>query len=198
MKQLLFIHGGDSFETREEYLRYLHKWTLDNPFTHEERKKWKKQLPEILGKDWVCAFPQMPNAMDATYEDWKLWFEKHIPFMKDGITLIGHSLGGNFLLKYTATNTLPVCVSQMHVVAPGGENEFELPKDLSLVTEQIPQVYIYASEDDPIVPFTHMYKLKEFLPKAEFISFTGRGHFLGEEFPELIERIQRGKNKATR
>lgn len=120
-------------------------------------------------------------------------FEKHTPYMKDGIVLVGHSLGGNFLAAYLAENRLPVHVSQLHLVAPSwSEGSFVLPNSLPLIEKQVGRVFLYASTDDPVVPFSDAEKYKAALPEVELISFSDRGHFLGETFPELIERIQGG------
>lgn len=44
----------------------------------------------------------MPCDLDAKYIEWKIVFESVMEKLsvRDNITLIGHSLGGNFLLKY--------------------------------------------------------------------------------------------------
>ena len=44
----------------------------------------------------------MPCYLNAKYIEWKIVFESIVERLSigDEITLIGHSLGGNFLLKY--------------------------------------------------------------------------------------------------
>ncbi len=188
-KQLLFIHGGDSPSTYDEYVRHLSLWKVDNPFKPEP-KRWKRDLPLVLGNEWECAFPVMPNKGCAHYKEWHLWFEKLIPFMKDDIVFVGHSLGANFLAQYLATIKLPVRVAQLHLVAGcTSEGDFAIPESLVLLEEQCDQVYIYHSTDDPVVPFSAAEEYAHKLPTAELVTFTDRGHFLGETFPELIARV---------
>ena len=44
----------------------------------------------------------MPCDLDAKYQEWKIVFESVLSTVgrEDEITFVGHSLGGNFLLKY--------------------------------------------------------------------------------------------------
>lgn len=61
----------------------------------------------------------MPNKNLANYAIWKMWFEKHIPFLDpEKLVIIGHSLGGMFLTKQLAENEFPIQISQLHLVAP--------------------------------------------------------------------------------
>ena len=45
---------------------------------------------------------------NARYEEWKIWFERMIPFLNDNVILVGHSLGGIFFVKYLSENLLPI------------------------------------------------------------------------------------------
>lgn len=197
-KQLLFVHGGDSLNPGETFFsRWENEssWlkSISDPFVHtEKQKRWKDDMVERLGSEWVCVFPRMPNDMAARYEEWKWMFEKYVPYMHEGIVLVGHSLGANFLAQHLATTRLPVRVGQFHMVAGcTREGNFSIPESLTLITEQCDHVYLYHSTDDPVVPFSAAEEYARLLPGAELVRFTDRGHFLGEEFPELIDRILR-------
>ena len=63
---------------------------------------------------------------------------------------------------------------------------------MSKIQNQVEQVFIYHSKDDPEVPYAHAEKIKLHIPEAKLITFTDRGHFLGTEFPELLENILQG------
>ena len=197
MKQLFFVHGGDSLKPGEDFFAHWESdtaWKVTDPFVSGPvRKKWKDDLCEKLGTDWVCAAPRFPNDMDAHYAQWKWWFEKYTPFMKDGIVLIGHSLGGNFLGKYLAENELPIRVGQLHLVAPAwGEGDFIMPASLALIERQVSRTHIYHSSDDVVVPIAHSERFAAALPSAEFVRFLDRNHFFAQvEFPELLERLRR-------
>lgn len=79
-EDLVIIGGGESFETDEEFLEFLENWRLspqDYLDIETESKSWKKDLQKEL-KDYNIrvAYPQMPNKLNAKYEEWKAWFEK--------------------------------------------------------------------------------------------------------------------------
>ena len=193
MRQLLFIHGGSVFDNRDELLDQLRTWELEDPFQlHEERGKWKNKLPEALGERWRCAFPQMPNKFDAKYAEWAVWFERHLPFVEDGIVLIGHSLGATFLCKWLSENQFPKSIAQLHLVAPGwSEGEFMLPNSLEAAQKQCNEVHIWHSHDDPVCAFEkHALRYAVALPSAITHWMNGRGHFRGEEFSEIVEVIK--------
>ncbi len=173
-------------------MRCIEKWEIDNPFEKQAQRKWRESVREELQETHVLADPRMPNSMNAHYEEWAMWFEKYVPFLQDGVILIGHSLGANFLAKYLSENTLPVGIEQLHLVAGCfGEGDFTLFESLKNIEKQVQHIFIYHSRDDDIVSFADAEKFKQALPSAELIEFKNRGHFFAqEEFPELVEKIR--------
>jgi hypothetical protein len=193
-RQVIAIHGGDVFATYEEYIAYLKSMTID--FERAQRKGWKSTFQESLGEQFEVISPRLPNANNAKYEEWKIWFEKYIPYMRGGIVLVGHSLGGMFLAKYLSENTLPVRIAATFLVAAPFDLdserqivEFTLPESLTRLEEQGGKVYLFQSSDDPVVEFGELSKYQAALPSAEAVTFTDRGHFDQESLPELNERI---------
>lgn len=199
--QIFAIHGGTSaFAKYEDFLSHLKNKKVDL-----ERFKnyldWKGHLPERLGKGYEVIFPRMPNRENACYEEWKIWFEKFIPFMEDGVVLIGHSLGAIFLAKYLSENDLPKKIRATFLVAApydvGGSGsgarkmvEFELPATLDKLQKQGGEVYFYHSKNDPIVSFNEFAKYQHSVPGAHFVELENRGHFDIPEFPEIVETIR--------
>jgi predicted alpha/beta hydrolase family esterase len=55
----------------------------------------------------------------------------------------------------------------------------------------VDKIFLYQSKDDPEVSFHDAEKYKRDLPKAELIIFEDRGHFLQQDFFELIENIKK-------
>ena len=103
-KQVVVIHGGDTFETYEEYLNFLRGYEIDIERYKSDKRDWKPWLRQRLGSDYEVILPIMPNKTNARFDEWKIWFEKFIPFLHDNVLLIGHSLGGTFLAKYLSEN----------------------------------------------------------------------------------------------
>jgi hypothetical protein len=198
--QVVVISGGETFETYDEYLSFLKDFKVDSDYFEEQfgKKGWKDFLEDKLGDKFEVIRLRMPNRENAKYSEWKIWFEKFFPFFNSGIILIGHSLGGIFLAKYLSENDFPKKIKRVFLVAAPFDSldseytlaDFSLPDDLSKFTEQGNKIYLYHSEDDPVVPFVDLGKYKKMLPTAKTIIFNNREHFNQEEFPEIIEEIK--------
>lgn len=199
-KQIVVIHGGTSFATYEEYISYLENKEIDIEKLRP-RKKWTDSLPVELGDGYDVLLPRMPNGTNARYEEWKIWFENIAKVFDDEVALIGHSLGGIFLAKYLSENIFPKkVVATILVAAPFDDAEriegaeslacFALPPSLAKFAKQCDSIYLLHSQDDPVVPFTHLEKYKNALPNAKAIVFKDREHFNQETFPEIVDIIK--------
>jgi uncharacterized protein len=199
--QILYIHGGDAFTNYENFLEILKTEPIDDPFNTEIRKKWKEKLKIECGGQADILLPSMPNSRNAHYIEWKIWFERHFEFLTGEVILIGHSQGGYFLAKYLTENSAPFPIKALFLVSAPFEPRVDEPEDggdfnfdtsnLHNLEKQAQNIIIYHSEDDTVVPYTHGISYKNALPSANFISFTDRGHFIGPEFPEIIEEIKK-------
>jgi uncharacterized protein len=195
-KTVLVINGGATFDTYEEYWKWLE--SIDMKIERIDDRDWKDFLKDKL-VDFQIICPKMPNNMNAKYSEWKLWFEKMFKFLSDDVVLVGHSLGGIFLAKYLAENNFPNKISQLHLVAAPYDTEvvkdsladFALSGTVEKVSEKVENIFLYQSKDDTVVPYENALKYKRDLPNAELIIFEDRGHFNQKEFPELVERIKK-------
>ncbi|MEW6616992.1 MAG: alpha/beta hydrolase [Patescibacteria group bacterium] len=196
-KQVVVIHGGDSFDTHEEYISFLKNFEIDS-LDYFRGKSWKTTLQERLGDDFEVILPRMPNPFDARYAEWKIWFDKLVPFLNDGVMLVGHSLGGIFLAKYLSENKFPKTITATILVSAPFDGEgdeeslvdFVLPSSIELFEKQGGKIIIYQSKDDTSVLPIQCEKYKKALPSAYVMMFEDRGHFTQEEFPELVEKIK--------
>jgi predicted alpha/beta hydrolase family esterase len=200
-KQVFYVHGGDSFAKREDWLQYLKTakiWDLPGSVTVSS---WKKNLPQDLGEEYEVFMPSMPNKQNAQYEEWKIWFERYFAYLRDGVILVGHSLGGMFLAKYLSENTPPISISVLYLLAaPGGEyldeqgadcTSFKFPASLvTNIAKTAQNIEIWHSEDDFVVSVAEAYWYKKHLPEAKLRNFKDKNHFLLSEFPELIEELK--------
>ncbi|MCX6762465.1 MAG: alpha/beta hydrolase [Candidatus Moranbacteria bacterium] len=193
-KQVIIIHGGDSFDTYEQFLDSLKNWevTLESFFP---KKGWKSNLQSELGDEYEVLTPRMPNKQNAKYEEWKIWFERMFPFTRDNAALVGHSSGGLFLAKYLSKNIFPKKISGLFLVAaPHSKTEdigdFALTQTLEKVWEQCQNIHLYQSQDDPVVPASEVEEYKKAWPDAKLHIFENRGHFNQESFPELVAEIK--------
>ncbi len=191
-KQVIFIHGGEAWNSRDEFVAYIRDEMEVSDPRMEHSKRWKHTLADELGEDYEILFLSMPIKDDARYEEWKIWFERHFKFFAEEVILIGHSLGANFLAKYLSENTFPKKVTQLHLVSGcfGYVAGFDLGKSIVGVEEQAEEIYIYHSKDDDVVSYKDAEEYQRALPTAKLETFTDRGHFLGETFPEIIQNIK--------
>jgi predicted alpha/beta hydrolase family esterase len=190
--QVVIIHGGNAFNTYKEYILFLKKVRLDFGRYLSNKKNWKGTIGAVLGKKFEVLLPDMPNKMNAHYAEWKIWFEKFIPHLRKEVVLVGHSLGGAFLVKYLSENTFPKKVRATFLVAPAfREGSFRPPQSLKKLEKQGGAIFLYHSSDDRVVPAADFEKYRNKLKGAVTRAFKDRGHFNQERFPELARDIKK-------
>lgn len=196
-RQLIFIHGGMTFKNRQDYLNYL----KNRPVSFDAYESWSgKYLDKNLSAYLDIHRLKMPLKENSNYEDWKIYFERHIPLMKSGLVLMGNSLGGIFLAKYLSENKFPKNIKALYLVAPPFDNSlpdedlvggFKLKNDLGLILKNCSKTRLFFSEDDSTVPLSQAGKYLKKIPKAEiFVLKNKNGHFRVEKFPEIIKMIK--------
>lgn len=198
-KQILVIHGGNVFEHKNDFYKYLKEKNLDPRLTYYD---WKKNLKNDLSEDFEVFLLNMPNKDNADYQAWKIWFEKYFIFLNKNIPLIliGHSLGGIFLVKYLSENEISnFNISQLHLVASPFSNlnslgnplrnfSFNVEK-LNLIENQVEKIFIYHSKDDFVVPFSHGINFSNIFKSSTFIKFENLGHINCEKVKEILDNI---------
>lgn len=192
MKQQVFvIHGGNAFDTYEEYLEYLQQKEISIESTRFV--DWKGSLQTVLGDSYEIILPRMPNSQNARYAEWKIWFEKFVPQLEENVIFIGHSLGGIFLAKYLSEEIYPKKIQATLLVAAPyntlNDNpyvDFNITTDLSGLEKQGGQIFLYHSKDDQVVLFSDFERYQKELVLAKSRVFKDRQHFNGADFPELI------------
>jgi uncharacterized protein len=199
--QILYIHGGNSYSTHEKYIDSLKTKTIWDPNNTVPQKRWRETIYTAFKESCDIFYPQMPNSQNAKYLEWKIWFERYFEYLTGEVILIGHSQGGYFLIKYLSENTTPFPVKALFLVAsPSGPDDFNSEDggdfafnsdNLSNIEKQTSTIILYHSTDDLVVPYSHAENLKNGLPHSKLITLTDRGHFIGPEFPEIIEEIRK-------
>ncbi len=199
-QQIFFIHGAESFSHYEAFLDNLRIKPIYDLPSAEPSQRWTHTLRSDLGTDYEVFMPSMPNKQNARYLEWKIWFERHFEYLRDGCVLIGWSQGGYFLAKYLTEERLPFTVKALVLMAApfapddfGGEDGGDFAFDTSRVgkiEEKVERVYILHSTDDPVVPVAHAERYQKALPSATILLHNDKNHFLVPEFPELIEMLR--------
>jgi predicted alpha/beta hydrolase family esterase len=194
--QIVVIHGGMVYDSRDAYLHALREDPVDAT-SFQRREKWKDALQRELEADFEVFRPEMPSPGNAMYEEWSIWFSRLVPFLRDGVILVGHSLGGIFLARYLDEHDLPVKVKATVLIAAPFDDEsneslgeFRITSTLEKFARQGGGIHLLASADDPVVPFAELKKYTSLLPSAQVHPFEDRGHFSLVVFPELSGLIR--------
>lgn len=195
--QIFIIHGGMTFKNQKAYIDYLKKRAI----SIERKITWSADyLDKKLGREFDIIRPRMPLSDNAKYADWKLFFERHFPFFRNNIILIGSSLGGIFLAKYLSENRFPKKIRATFIICPPYDNTiegedlvggFRLGKDLSRIEKNSKKTFLMFSKDDDTVPVSHAEKYRKKLIKSEIIIYESKnGHFKISTFPEIVKIIK--------
>jgi predicted alpha/beta hydrolase family esterase len=202
--QIMLIHGGMTFKNQKDYLYYL----KTRKIKLEKKKSWAVEyLDKNLGKSFEIIRPTMPLKENAKYIEWKLHFERYIPFLRNDVVLIGNSLGGIFLAQYLSEHKFPKKILATYLVCPPFDDTcfdedlvggFKLKKDLSLIEKNSKNLTLMFSEDDDDVPVSHAEKYRRKLKNPKIIIYKSKnGHFRISKFPEIVRMIKndvRNKN----
>ena len=195
--QVFVIHGGMTFRKMKNYLNYL----KNRPVSIEKRNNWAgDSLEQKLGPNFQVIRPRMPLQDYARYEEWKIMFERYIPLLKNGVILMGNSLGGIFLAKYLSENKFPKKILATFLTCAPFDNShsdedlvggFKLKADLSLLEKNSPNLIMSFSADDKCVPVYHAKRYGEKLKLAKITIYKGmNGHFNTSKFPQIIKMIK--------
>ena len=195
--QILMVHGGMTFKNQRDYLDYLKKREIKL----DKKPKWAEEyINKELGKKFQIIKPRFPLQENAKYGDWKIWFERFIPFLNDNVILIGGSLGGIFLAKYLSENKFPKKILSVYMICPPYDNTssqedlvggFRLKSDLSLIEKNCKDVTLMFSADDDVVPVAHAEKYRKKLKNSKIIIYKSKnGHFKISKFPEIVKMIK--------
>jgi predicted alpha/beta hydrolase family esterase len=124
----------------------------------------------------MTYIPDMPCDLNSKYSEWKVVFEAIIKEMRvdDTLTLIGHSLGGCFLLKYfSEIQEFPHKIESIHLIAACiEEGDFRAPRNYDFLKSLGIKVHIWHAEDDTIVPFSIGKELSKILSEAQTHFFS--------------------------
>lgn len=140
-------------------------------------------LAEELGQ--TVHYPHMPEDDDGDDTEWIRAIDEEINKAASPVVVVGHSAGGYVLLKYLATGPVAATIAAVCIIAapfPGGDPDwtfagFALPADLAQRLPPSAQVFVYASEDDEVVPFAHRDLYAAAIPGAQTRTTHG-GHQL--------------------
>jgi len=97
-RQILFIQGGGSG-------------------AHKVDGELVAHLRSTLGASYEVRYPTMPKERDPDYKRWKGQIRKELAALEGDVILVGHSLGGSFLLKNLSEEKTEATIAGLFLIA---------------------------------------------------------------------------------
>lgn len=178
-RQVLFIQGGGE--------RVHDDWD----------SKLVASLTAELGPTYEIRYPRMPNEGDPSYAVWTGALEKQFASLAEGAVLVGHSLGGTFLINALAEHRPRRGFGAIFLIAApfvgeGGwqSDDWNPPRDLGgALPKRIP-IYLYYGMADDTVPASHAELYARAIPRASLRRLSGRDHQLNNDLSEVAAAIK--------
>jgi hypothetical protein len=182
MKNTIIIHGSPD---REEY--------YDRATPSPSNSHWIPWLQKELNfRDEISVVPEMPAPYDPLYSDWDDVISQYV--IDTHTTLIGHSSGGGFLLRYLSEHP-EINPARVVLIAPWMDPDHELSTPFfdfvidAEITERT-DLHIFTSSDDSDSCVRSFQLLENALPDATYHKYDDRGHFCSAEFSELLDVLE--------
>ena len=177
--QLLFVQGGGEG-------------------AHDE---WDNQLVESLrrelGPDYEIHYPHMPDEAEPNYARWKAALAKEFGRLRDGVILVGHSIGGTILINALVEDPPDLALSGVFLIAAPFVGEAGWPSQdiapMSGLGKRLPArapVYIYHGSADQTAPLEHAGLYARSIPQAVVRRLNGRDHQLDNDLSEVASDIR--------
>ncbi|HET7584319.1 MAG TPA: alpha/beta hydrolase [Gemmatimonadaceae bacterium] len=177
-RQLLFVQGGGE--------RVHDEWD----------GKLVPSLNTQLGPDYDIRYPRMPNEADPRYATWRTALEGEIATLDVGAILVGHSLGGTFLIHAIAEHPPEQSLGAIFLIAAPfvGEGEWQTDewkpqRGLGRRLRNDVPIYLYHGLADASVPPSHAELYARAIPQARLRYLPDRDHQLNNDLSEIAAVI---------
>jgi pimeloyl-ACP methyl ester carboxylesterase len=178
-RQVLFIQGGGAG-------------------VHDEwDDKLVASLTSELGPDYNVLYPRMPNEGDPSYASWATALQSEIAALDENAVLVGHSLGGTFLIN-TLAEYLPgrelgaIVLAAAPFVGEGGwpSTDWAPQRELGSKLPGGVPIHVFLGLADDIVPASHADLYAQAIPQARLHLLPGRDHQLNNDLSEIATLIK--------
>ena len=154
-------------------------------------------LAGALGAGASIRYPRMPDEDDPHYDPWRVALIAECKALEDGAILVGHSLGGAFLVHMLAEMRLAfrpgalVLIAAPFLGAGGWEtDEIAAAPDLAVRLPAGLPVFLYHGIADESVPFAHAGLYVQALPQAVLRALPDRDHQLNNDLSAVARDIR--------
>ena len=187
MKNAIILHG---LVEKDEY------YDLSCP--SPSNSHWLPWLQKQLLVHGIKAdLPEVPLTYEMSWGNWVREVERFD--ISAETTLVGHSMGGGFWVRYLSEHP-ELVVRKVILVAPWLNRSHEEDTDFfdfpfrSELARQAGSLTVFSSDNDHKDVNDSVAFLRGSLPQAKFVEFHGYGHFCfgdmkTDAFPELLDEI---------
>ena len=200
--QIIIIGGGRTYRDKEQMMQNFIKFDVDMEY---KTRSWKDWLSWSLEDKYEFITMKRPLVDNADYVVWKIMFEKYfVKLNSENLTIVSHSLGTIFILKYLVENGFKTNIKQLHLVSPIVSNDFQPVDDventgtftfdiskISEVKKYVDDLHIWHSTDDTMCIYKNAEYIKQEIPDSTLHTFSDRGHFLQSTFWELFDVLRK-------
>ena len=152
---------------------------------------------QLLRNDIKADTPEMFRAYDPHYDEYVKEVEKSE--ITKGTTLVGHSSGAGFWIRYLSEHP-EVYVDKVVLVAPWINNDKSYDIDLfdfeinPAIVARANSFIIFSSDNDSATTQDSVKVILDILPNVTHREFHNYGHFTmktmkTDAFPELLEAV---------
>lgn len=200
--QIIIIGGGRTYRDKEQMMQNFITFDVDMEY---KTRSWKDWLSWSLEDKYEFITMKRPLVDNADYVVWKIMFEKYfVKLNSENLTIVSHSLGTIFILKYLVENGFKTNIKQLHLVSPIVSNDFQPVDDventgtftfdiskISEVKKYVDDLHIWHSTDDTMCIYKNAEYIKQEIPESTLHTFSDRGHFLQSTFWELFDVLRK-------
>jgi predicted alpha/beta hydrolase family esterase len=179
MKQLLFVQGaGEGAHDQWDH-------------------KLVASLESELGNGYAVRYPRMPNEADPHFDVWKAELFSEFTSLEEGAIVVGHSIGGAFLIHALAEQPPRARLGGVFLIAApfigqGGWPSDEIPSRPGFsqrLAVGVP-IFLYHGDADATVPVAHVHLYAKAISQAVVRIVQGRDHQLNNDMSPLARDIR--------
>ena len=153
-------------------------------------------LRRNLGPRCDIRYPRMPDEDDPRFAAWKVPLQAELASLHDGAVVVGHSVGGTFVINVLAERPPTIALGAIFLIAApfvgeGGwpSGDWEPESDLGAKLPSGVPVHLYHGLADTTAPPSHAELYARAIPQAHLHLLPGRDHQLDDDLREIAAVI---------
>jgi predicted alpha/beta hydrolase family esterase len=166
--------------------------------THDQwDNKLVASLERELGGRYTVCYPRMPNEDDPHYDAWKAVLFRELDTLEDGAIVVGHSVGGAFLIHSLGERTPRARLGCIVLLAAPFIGEGGWPSDeiipRSDLAKRLPvsvPLILYHGAEDEVVPVKHVHLYEKLIPQATIRTLQRSDHQLNNDLSQVARDIR--------